>query len=108
MADYPLRFINSVVNEFQKGEECGDENFIIPPSLFEIIRTKIFLKYSKNCFDSSSVNDGEFINYLTDVNMILINLKLSSQILPKKHLYQHKILRKNQQYQYNFWKHAMV
>ena len=54
------------------------------------------------------MNDGEFINYLTDVNMILINLKLSSQILPKKHLYQHKILRKNQQYQYNFWKHAMV
>ena len=28
-ADYPLRFINSVVNEFQKGKECGDENFII-------------------------------------------------------------------------------
>ena len=32
-ADYPLRFINSVVNEFQKGKECGDESFIIPPSL---------------------------------------------------------------------------
>ena len=28
-ADYPLLFINSVVNEFQKGKECGDENFII-------------------------------------------------------------------------------
>ena len=25
-ADYPLRFINSVVNQFQKGEECGDES----------------------------------------------------------------------------------
>ena len=25
--DYPLRFINSVVNEFQKGKECGDESF---------------------------------------------------------------------------------
>ena len=24
-ADYPLRFINSVVNEFKKGKECGDE-----------------------------------------------------------------------------------
>ena len=34
-ADYPLRFINSVVDEFQKGKECGDERFIIPPSLFE-------------------------------------------------------------------------
>ena len=39
--DYPLRFINSVVNEFQKGKECGDESFIIPPSLFEI--TKHFI-----------------------------------------------------------------
>ena len=36
-ADYPLRFINSVVNEFQKGKECGDESFIIPTSLFEIV-----------------------------------------------------------------------
>ena len=27
-ADYPLCFINSVVNEFQKGKECGDESFI--------------------------------------------------------------------------------
>ena len=34
-AGYPLRFINSVVDEFQKGKECGDERFIIPPSLFE-------------------------------------------------------------------------
>ena len=22
--DYPLRFINSAVNQFQKGKECGD------------------------------------------------------------------------------------
>ena len=28
-ADYPLRFINSVVNEFEKGKECEDESFII-------------------------------------------------------------------------------
>ena len=34
--DYSLHFINSVVNDFQKGRECGDESFIIPPSLFEI------------------------------------------------------------------------
>ena len=38
MADDPLRFINSVVNEFQKREECGDESFIIRPSLFEITK----------------------------------------------------------------------
>ena len=39
--DCPLRFINSVVNAFQKGKECGDKSFIIPRSLFEI--TKPFI-----------------------------------------------------------------
>ena len=29
-ADYLLRFIKSVVNEFQNGKKCGDESFIIP------------------------------------------------------------------------------
>ena len=43
-ADYPLHFINSVVNEFQKGKECGDESFIIPPSLFEITKPFIFVE----------------------------------------------------------------
>ena len=43
-ADYPLRFINSVINEFQKGEECGDESFIIPASLFEIAKPFIFVE----------------------------------------------------------------
>ena len=42
-ADYPLHFINSVVNEFQKGKECGDESFIIPTSLFEIAKPFIFV-----------------------------------------------------------------
>ena len=28
-ADYPMRFIYSVVSEFQKGKECGDESFKI-------------------------------------------------------------------------------
>ena len=40
-ADYPLRFINSVVNQSQKGKECGVISFIISPSLFEI--TKPFI-----------------------------------------------------------------
>ena len=43
-ADYPLRFINSVVNEFYKDKECGDESFIIPPSLFEITKSFIFVE----------------------------------------------------------------
>ena len=43
-ADYQLRFINSVVNQFQKGKECGDESFAIPPTLFKIIKPFIFVE----------------------------------------------------------------
>ena len=43
-ADYPLRFINSVINEFEKGKECGDESLIIPTSLFEIAKPFIFVE----------------------------------------------------------------
>ena len=43
-ADYPLCYINSVVNEFQKGKECGDGSFIIPPNLFEITELFIFVE----------------------------------------------------------------
>ena len=39
-ADYPLRFINSIVNEFQKGKECRDA----PTSLFEIAKPLIFVE----------------------------------------------------------------
>ena len=39
-----MRFINSVVNEFQEGKECGDESFIIPTSLFEIAKPLIFVE----------------------------------------------------------------
>ena len=41
--DFPLRFINGVVNEFQKGKDCGDESFIISTSLFEIAKLFIFV-----------------------------------------------------------------
>ena len=43
-ADYLLRFINSVVNEFQKGKECGDETFIIPPNLLEMAKSFMFVE----------------------------------------------------------------
>ena len=43
-AEYPFGFINSVVNEFQKGKECGDESFIIPTSLFENAKPLIFVE----------------------------------------------------------------
>ena len=49
-ADYLLHFINSVVNEFQKGEGCGDESFIIPPSLCEI--TKRFISIAGHILES--------------------------------------------------------
>ena len=41
IADYPLSFIESAVNEFQKSKEYKDENFIISPTLFEIAKTFI-------------------------------------------------------------------
>ena len=43
-ADYPLCFINSVVNEFQKGKEWGDKSFIIQTSLLEIAKPVIFVE----------------------------------------------------------------
>ena len=43
-ADYPLRSIDSVVNECQKSKECGNESFITPPSLFEITKPFIFVE----------------------------------------------------------------
>ena len=43
-ADSPLRFINSVINEFQKCKVSGDESFIIPTSLLEIAKPFIFIE----------------------------------------------------------------
>ena len=43
-ADYPSRFINSIINEFQKRKDCGDESFIIPPTVFEITKPFIFVE----------------------------------------------------------------
>ena len=39
-----ITFINSVVNNFQKGWEFGDENFIIQPSLLKITKYFISIK----------------------------------------------------------------
>ena len=44
--DFPFRFIDSVVNKFQKGKECGDESFIMPTSLFENAKPIIFIETS--------------------------------------------------------------
>ena len=53
-ADYPLRFINNLNNEFQKDTDHGDENFIISPHLFGItkhfISTACLMKLNQNTF----------------------------------------------------------
>ena len=48
-ADYPYRFINSVINEFQRSKGYGDESFIITPDLTEITKpfTSIEIPYCK-------------------------------------------------------------
>ena len=43
-ADCTLSFINSVVNDFQTGKECGNESFRILPSLFEMAKPFIFIE----------------------------------------------------------------
>ena len=43
-ADYPLCFINCVVNEIQKGKTCRNDGFIIPTSLFETAKPFIFVE----------------------------------------------------------------
>ena len=42
-AGYPLRFINSVANQFQNAKECADESFIIPPILLKLTKTLCIL-----------------------------------------------------------------
>ena len=69
-ADYPLRFINSVVNEFQKGKECGDESFINSTGLFEIGKPFIFFEIP--CCELNKIKSKffrrNFINSLTVVS----------------------------------------
>ena len=58
-ADYPLSFINSALNEFQKGKECGDESFIIPTSLSEIAKPLIFVEISY--FELNEIKSKHFL-----------------------------------------------
>ena len=67
--DYPLHFINSFVNEFQKGKECGDENFIIPPSLFEI--TKPFISVETPYYKLNEIESKQSLFPLKDKKPII-------------------------------------
>ena len=42
--DYSLHFTNSVINEFQKCKDHGDESFIILPDLFGIMKPFISIE----------------------------------------------------------------
>ena len=68
-AAYPLHFINSVVNEFKKGRECGDESFIIAPCL-KLQNLSYSLKYptvnwmklNQNIFWGNFTNSGTTVS----------------------------------------------
>ena len=58
-ADYPSRFINSIINEFQKRKDCGDESFIIPPTVFEITKPFIFVEIP--CCELNKIKPKHFL-----------------------------------------------
>ena len=41
---HTLQTMNSLINEFQNGKSHWDESFIIPPDLFGITKTFIFIE----------------------------------------------------------------
>ena len=49
-ADYLLRFINSVVNDIEKGKECREESFIFPTSMFDIAKPFTYVKIPSKHF----------------------------------------------------------
>ena len=57
--DHTLCYNISVVNEFQKSKECGDESFMIPPNLFAIC---LKLNLNENIFRKSFTNSLRIIS----------------------------------------------
>ena len=57
-----ITFINSVVNNFQKGWEFGDENFIIQPSLLKI--TKYFISIKMRYCELDEIKPKHILNKL--------------------------------------------
>ena len=58
----PITFINSVVNNFQKGWEFGDEIFIIQPSLLKI--TKYFISIKMPYCELDEIKPKHILNKL--------------------------------------------
>ena len=72
-ADYPLCFINSVVNEFQKSKECGDENFMILPSCLKLQNLSYSLRYpTKN---GMKLNKNKFHKFTNNSFRMVITWK---------------------------------
>ena len=65
-ADCPLRFINSVINEFQKGKECGDESFINQTRLFEIAKPLIFTEISY--YELNEIKSKHFFEEISQIH----------------------------------------
>ena len=65
-ADYPLRFIKSVVHEFQKGKECGDESFINQTRLFEIAKPLIFTEISY--YELNEIKSKHFFEEISQIH----------------------------------------
>ena len=63
-ADYPLRFINSVTNEFQKGKDHGDESFTFPPDWFGI--TKPSLSTETPYCELNEIKSNHFLGNFTN------------------------------------------
>lgn len=59
-ADYSLRLINSIFNEFQKVIECADESFIVQSSFFEI--TKPFMAIVEPHCKLNEIKLNHFLN----------------------------------------------
>ena len=59
-SDYPLRFINMVINEFQKGKDHEDKSFIIPSICLEL--TGLFISWPLAiCLASGPGPDPKFV-----------------------------------------------
>ena len=68
-ADYPLRFVNSVINEFQKGKDHGDKRIIVPPDFFGTTK-KFFISIE---IRYREVKEIKFKNWLKKFHKITNN-----------------------------------
>ena len=94
--DYPLCFIDSVVDEFQKGKEGGDESFVIPPSLFEI--TNLFIFVDIPYCELYEIKSKWMMVNLSVISLCVISPKKKIQNQIDKGSYNEKILQLTEQH----------